>query len=101
MEYPGPYGKGYRRGKKTAADLLLAGRTRVGHGRPGETLGSSWIPLPIRAWEYGHGSSLQGWVFRSDMITIAFLAFQTCDRLARTLLEAQNEARRSPKRSPT
>jgi hypothetical protein len=35
------------------------------------------------------------------IIAIAFLAFQTCDRPAQTLLEAQNKARRSPKRSPT
>jgi hypothetical protein len=71
IEYvPGPYGKGYPRGKKTAAGRPPYGRAtpqtaersfgewpahrvgsgRVGHGRPGETLGSPWIPLLVRAW---------------------------------------------------
>jgi hypothetical protein len=56
----GPYGKGYPRGKKTAAGRPPNGRKAVwgvahpqgvegsGIARPGETLGSPWILLALR-----------------------------------------------------
>jgi hypothetical protein len=58
----GPYGVGYPRGKKTAAGrppnsrkavwgvARPQGVERLGLAGPGETLGSPWIPLPVRAW---------------------------------------------------
>ena len=66
----GPYRKGYPRGKKMAAGhppcgwatpptIRPYGRLGVarpqgveglGMAGPGETLGSPWIPLPVRAW---------------------------------------------------
>jgi hypothetical protein len=53
---PGPYGKGYPRGKKTAAGRKAVwgvarpqGVEGLGMAGPHETLGSPWIPLPVRA----------------------------------------------------